>query len=175
MSALIEIASNKNTSNNNQNIVTGIDDTYPMYMVSLRSGAVGYNNGIGLQVTKSGVAHTSNVYEYFGHNTNSANTSLYSSYATTHNFMRWVNNVNASNAYNHGEMSYEIYLYNFANASGYDYIFIKGVGESNDQKCWGLPSFSGVVKTASASDGIRLINNQGNAVQGVLTLYGLKG
>ena len=175
MSALVVVDSKKCTGTSDTSIVTGIDDTYSVYMVSVKSLATNYNSGLNFRVTKSGSPHTSSEYEYFGQATNSANSSAYAQYNSANSYARLVNNTNGSNAYNHGEFSVELYLYNFNNSSGYDFIFQKGVGESNDQKCWGMPSHYTVVKNASASDGIQLLDNSGNNLFCVMTLYGLKG
>ncbi len=155
--------------------VTGIDETYDRYLVIASRLTSHYNTSIDLRVTKSGTAHTSSDYESTGYNLNSNASGLTNRANTGNTVIQFYNNNSGSNMYNSCTGFMYLYLTNFGNSSGYDYIDAHGVSESNAQNGWATPLASCVVKNASASDGIVLTQSAGvnQLFMGQLSLYGI--
>ena len=153
--------------------VTGIDDTYDRYLVIGRGLTSSYNTAISVRVTKSGTPHTANEYARAGYKLRSDSTSLLNESNSGGSTFRIFNNNSGTNMYNTSTGLIYIYLTNFSDASGYDYLMVHGVSESNAQNGIANPLASCVVKNASASDGIILYQNSNNLRMGELTLYGM--
>lgn len=156
--------------------LTGIDSTYDKYVVIGKNFGSHYNTSIEVQVTKSGTAHTSSVYETVGYNIISNSTSLRARTGTANTQFQIWNNNNGTNMFNYGTGMFYLYLTNFADASKYDYMQLYGVSESNDQQGYNAPMNACVVKTASASDGVIFKQSAGvnNIFFGEIALFGIK-
>jgi len=153
--------------------VTGIDDTYDRYLAIGRGLTTSYNNSLSVRVTKSGTTLTTNEYCRTGYRLRSDITTLGNDSNSAGSTFRIMNNNSGNNLYNTSTGLIYIYLTNFADASGYDYMMAHGVSESNAQNGYVNPLTSCVVKNASASDGIVLYQASNEIRMGELTLYGM--
>lgn len=153
--------------------VTGIDDTYDRYLAIGRGLTSSYNNAISVRVTKSGTTLTTNDYSRAGYKLRSDSSSILNDSNSGGSTFRIFNNNSGGNVYNTSTGLIYIYLTNFSDASGYDYLMAYGVSESNAQNGYVNPLASCVVKNASASDGIVLYQASNELRMGELTLYGM--
>lgn len=175
MSSFVAIDTiDKGSTSNAEFKITGIDNTFSRYLVVVHHSSSNYNSQMNIQVTKSGVAYTSAVYEEAGYNCRSDTSTQIQRGRTAQTSMQVFNNMTGPNSYNQETSITHIYLTNFADPTKYDYIQVSGVAESNAQNGYYSPNQVCVVKNASASDGILIRENSVQYFRGTMTLYGIK-
>jgi len=175
MSSLVAIDTISNGSTSSAEVkLTGIDDSFERYLVIGTNIGSNYNTQLNIQVTKSGTAFSSAVYDSVGYNLRSDTTTKLNRSVLSSVFQIW-NNMSGPNVYNQETCFFYLYLTNFADATKYDYMQLaSGVAESNTQQGYYAPNSVCIVKDASASDGILLKENSGQLYTGEMTLYGIK-
>jgi len=178
MSSLVAIDTISNGSTSSAELkITGIDNSFERYLVIGTNIGTNYNTQLNIQVTKSGTAFSSAVYDSVGYNLRSDYTSKLNRSTTNNTSFQYLwNNMTGANMYNQETCFFYLYLTNFADATKYDYMqFASGVAESNGQQGYYAPNSVCIVKDASASDGILLRENSNQLYTGEMTLYGIKG
>jgi len=173
MSSLVKIDSILHTGTGSAASLTGIDDTYDCYEAIFYMNHIGYNNGLNIEVLKSGTVFNGNSYQRALYYSSSDGTSRFEQAGTAIR-TTFLNNMQGNHTSDGADGIVRLRLYNFA-AAGYDYITINAIKQNHERGTKMNASGALVVKDASASDGIQITQNGGsNHFVTHAVLYGVK-
>ncbi len=164
--SLIKINEAVADNSSNKLTVTGIDSTYEVYMVKQTGITIANANELThFRVTKSGTDVTSSNYDYVSKQLSGDR--AFTNVAQAGNSSFGIDSMEDSDYWNG-----VLYLYNFANASEFDFISYELCHTESNLDLRSQQG-GGLVTLASASDGLSFYPASGNIVTGTMTLYGI--